>query len=49
LSSATVQVFSDALGKWTRYNVILPEQGEGPFPVLIQLHGLSDDSHRRGS
>jgi S-formylglutathione hydrolase FrmB len=24
--------------------VILPDAGEGPFPVLLQLHGLSDDS-----
>jgi S-formylglutathione hydrolase FrmB len=44
MSNATVQFFSEALGKWTRYNVILPEEGEGPFPVLMQLHGLSDDS-----
>ena len=40
---STVQFFSEALGKWTTYSAILPEQGEGPFPVLFQLHGLSDD------
>ena len=40
---ATVQFHSEALGKSTTYSVILPERGEGPFPVVIQLHGLSDD------
>jgi S-formylglutathione hydrolase FrmB len=39
----TVQFLSAALGKSTTYQVILPETGEGPFPVLMQLHGLSDD------
>ncbi len=29
MSNATVQFFSEALGKWTRYNVILPEEGGG--------------------
>jgi S-formylglutathione hydrolase FrmB len=43
LTVANVRFFSDARGKWTRYNVILPDEGEGPFPVLFQLHGLSDD------
>ena len=44
MSTAKVQFFSDALGKWTSYNVILPDAGEGPFPVLMQLHGLTDDA-----
>ena len=43
MSIASVRFFSDALGKWTRYNVILPEEGEGPFPVLLQLAGLGGD------
>ena len=43
MSNARVQFFSEALGKWTHYNTILPEEGEPPFPVLMQLHGLSDD------
>jgi S-formylglutathione hydrolase FrmB len=43
MTVANVRFFSDALGKWTRYNVILPDEGEGPFPVLVQLHGLTDD------
>lgn len=42
---ANVQFFSDALGKRTSYNVILPERGEGPYRVLLQLHGLTDDSN----
>lgn len=35
--------FSQALGKQTAAYVLLPETGEGPFPVLYLLHGLSDD------
>lgn len=44
MSTAKVQFFSEGLGKWTTFNVILPDSGEGPFPVLMQLHGLSDDA-----
>ena len=44
MSTAKLQFFSDALGKWTSYNLILPDAGEGPFPVLMQLHGLTDDA-----
>jgi putative tributyrin esterase len=40
---ASVQFRSQALGKHVTYEVILPEVGTGPFPVLLQLHGLSDD------
>ncbi|HEY7035392.1 MAG TPA: alpha/beta hydrolase family protein [Thermomicrobiales bacterium] len=40
---ASVQFRSAALGKHVTYEVILPEAGTGPFPVLLQLHGLSDD------
>jgi S-formylglutathione hydrolase FrmB len=43
MSTARVRFFSDGLGKWTSYNVILPDAGEGPFSVLMQLHGLTDD------
>ncbi len=45
MSTATINFRSAALGKRATYNVILPEEGEGPFPVLLQLHGLSDDCH----
>lgn len=45
MGTATIQFHSEALGKSTSYNVILPEYGEGPFPVLLQLHGLTDDCH----
>jgi S-formylglutathione hydrolase FrmB len=38
-----MQFHSPALGKSVTYRVILPETGTGPFPVLLQLHGLSDD------
>jgi S-formylglutathione hydrolase FrmB len=40
---ARMEFFSRALGKRTSYNVLLPEKGEGPFPVIFQLHGLTDD------
>lgn len=40
-----VQFFSEALGKRVSYGMLLPDVGEGPFPVLFQLHGLSDDYH----
>ena len=32
-----------ALARHTAYSVILPVTGDGPFPVLLQLHGYSDD------
>ncbi len=37
---ASVQFHSEAIGKSTTYNVILPERGEEPFPVLIQRSNL---------
>lgn len=39
---AELRYFSPALGKQTGANVYLPE-GEGPWPVMFLLHGLSDD------
>lgn len=44
MAIATVRFESESLGRWTTYNVLLPETGIGPFPVVIQLHGLGDDS-----
>jgi S-formylglutathione hydrolase FrmB len=38
-----LRYFSNALGKQTAANVILPEVGSGPYPVMYLLHGLSDD------
>ena len=41
---------SRVLGKCVGTHIILPEQGEPPFPVFYLLHGLSDDYtmwHRR--
>lgn len=35
--------FSNALGRQTAANVLLPEIGAAPYPVLYLLHGLSDD------
>ncbi|MGB3329047.1 MAG: alpha/beta hydrolase family protein [Thermomicrobiales bacterium] len=45
MAQLDVQFFSPALNKHTNYSVLLPERGEGPFPVLLQLHGLTDN-HR---
>lgn len=42
MALAEIRYFSAALEKQTAVNVILPE-GEGPFPVMFLLHGLSDD------
>jgi hypothetical protein len=35
--------FSPALGRQTAANVLLPEVGKAPYPVMYLLHGLSDD------
>lgn len=35
--------YSTILGKQVGTNVVLPETGQGPFPVFYLLHGLSDD------
>lgn len=43
MAYATVQFRAESLGKRVTYGIILPEVGTGPFPVLLQLHGLSDD------
>lgn len=44
MSVLNVRFYSAALGKHTGFNIIHPDHGDGPFPVLIQLHGYSDDS-----
>ncbi|KPK62499.1 MAG: esterase, partial [Planctomycetes bacterium SM23_32] len=40
-----VQFFGTAIAKQTNMTILLPQDVEagGPFPVLYQLHGLSDD------
>ena len=43
MSVADVQFFSRALNRQVQYSVILPDEGDGPFPVVVQLHGLTDD------
>ncbi len=45
MNTATVQFFSKALHHHVTYTAILPNPafGKGPFPVLYQLHGLTDD------
>ncbi len=35
---------SELLGKQTSAEILLPDRGEGPFPVFYLLHGLSDDA-----
>jgi len=45
MSHMRVSFFGDSIGKQTSMSVILPQdaEGDGPFPVLYLLHGLSDD------
>ncbi len=50
MSFCQLQWFSTVLRKQVGTNAILPDNGDGPFPVLYLLHGLSDDFtiwHRR--
>lgn len=44
MSIVTVRFKSEALGKHTSFNAIVPDSIDGPFPVVMQLHGFSDDS-----
>ncbi len=41
-SICKMEFYSPAMGQHVSYTVVLPDAGEGPFPVLMQLHGLSD-------
>ncbi len=43
MSLLQVNFFGNSLGLATSMNVIFPDNGKGPFPVLYLLHGLSDD------
>ena len=43
MNLATLQFRSAALSRQVTYSAILPESGQGPFPVVMQLHGFSDD------
>lgn len=45
MSVARVQMQSRSLGQAVTYNAILPETGDGPYPVLLQLHGRTDDAN----
>ncbi len=44
MALCTVRFFSQSLWKASEMVVVLPDSGEGPFPVLYLLHGLSDDA-----
>jgi len=44
MSLHTIHWSSRVLGKSTETQVIFPDAGKPPFPVLYLLHGLSDDS-----
>jgi putative tributyrin esterase len=39
----SVNFFGNSIGFATSMNVLVPDSGEGPFPVFYLLHGLSDD------
>ena len=43
MSLCTVHFRGKSIGKQTAMNVILPDEGKGPFPVLYLLHGCGDD------
>jgi S-formylglutathione hydrolase FrmB len=43
MSVLTLRFFSEALGKQASVNVIHPDGHPGPYRVLMQLHGYSDD------
>ncbi len=46
MQTATLQFMSRALGRHVQYTALIPDlqrHGPGPFPVLYQLHGRSDD------
>ena len=38
-----MEFFSDVLGLSCSANVIVPQRGQGPYPVLYLLHGASDN------
>lgn len=42
MSLARIEFYSQAMGQHVTYSLYLPDTGEGPFPVLFQLHGLTD-------
>jgi putative tributyrin esterase len=44
MSLHTIHWSSEILGKSTEAQVVFPDAGKPPFPVLYLLHGLSDDS-----
>ena len=43
MSLCSINFFGSSIGLSTSMNVILPDSGDGPFPVFYLLHGLSDD------
>src|SRR5581483_4611288 len=43
MTIATVQFHSELLERNVLYNILLPDGGEGPYPVLMLLHGYGDN------
>ena len=43
MSLIDTRYFSPPLEKMSSLIAIVPDQGDGPFPTVYQLHGLSDD------
>jgi putative tributyrin esterase len=43
MTIATVQFHSKAMQQEVTYKILVPENGPGPYPVLLQLHGHGDN------
>ena len=43
MALCSIRFKSGSLGKQSGLNVLLPDKGNGPFPVLYLLHGNSED------
>lgn len=51
MSLITIHFRSQSIGRETEMNLLMPDAGEGPFPVLLLLHGLGGayDSYVRSN
>lgn len=45
MAIADIEFYSQAMGQRVSYGLYLPDFGPTPYPVLVQLHGLTDSYH----